>query len=104
MIYSATRTINKTNSNKIIKLLFKKNIGNKIIQISFSITQIFQTLGNFLGNLFILNNITIYGFVLINIFYLINCILAFKISKNSQKYLIIKEKERIKKKESTEIN
>ncbi len=104
MIYSTTRTINKTNSNKIIKLLFKQNIGNKIIQISFSITQIFQTLGNFLGNLFILNNITIYGFIIINIFYLINCILAFKISKNSKKYLIIKEKERIKKKESTKIS
>ncbi len=94
MIYSTTRTINKTNSNKIIKLLFKQNIGNKILQISFSITQIFQTLGNFIGNLFILNNITLYGFIFISIFYLFSCFLSLKLSQNSKKYILIKEKEK----------
>ncbi len=88
MIYSTIRTINKTNSNKIIKLLFKKNIGNKVIQISFSITQIFQTLGNFIANIFILKNITLYGFTFINIFYLISSLLSFNIYKNNKKYLL----------------
>ncbi len=97
MIYSTTRTINKTNSNKIIKLLFKQDIGNKIIQISFSITQIFQTLGNFVGNLFILNNITLYGFIFISIFYFLSCILCFKLLQNNEKYFLIKEKKKNKK-------
>ncbi len=103
MIYSTTRTINKTNSNKIIKLLFKQNIGNKIIQISFSITQIFQTLGNFIGNLFILNNITLYGFIFISIFYLLSCILSLKLLQKNEKYFLIKEKKK-KNKEDIKLN
>ncbi len=104
MIYSTIRTINKTNSNKIIKLLFKKNIGNKIIQISFSITQIFQTLGNFIGNIFILNNITLHGFIFISIFYFISSLLSFQIFQNSEKYLLIKEKEKNTKKKNNNLN
>lgn len=104
MIYSTTRTINKTNSNKIIKLLFKQNVGNKIIQISFSITQIFQTLGNFIGNLFILNNITLYGFIFISIFYLLSCILSLKLFDNSEKYFLMKEKKKNKNNKDTKLN
>ncbi len=104
MIYSTTRTINKTNSNKIIKLLFKQNIGNKILQISFSITQIFQTLGNFIGNLFILNNITLYGFIFISIFYLFSSILSLKLFQNSKKYFLIKEKEKNKDNKNIKLN
>ncbi len=102
MIYSITRTINKINSNKIIKLLFDEKKGNKIIQISFSITQIFQTLGNLFGNLFILNNISLYGFLLISFLYLLNLFFSFTLLKNNNKYFLLKEKE--KRKKNTHLN
>ncbi len=90
IIYSVVRTTNKTNSNKIIKLLFDQETGNKVIQASFSIVQICQTLGNLIANLFIINNSGLYGFLLIIIFYFICYFLSYNLYINNNKYFIKK--------------
>ncbi len=91
MIYSVVRITNKTNSNKIIKLLFDQETGNKIVQASFSIIQICQTLGNLIANFFIVNNIGLYGYLLIISLYLICYFLSYILYLNNNKYFI-KEK------------
>ncbi len=102
MVYSTTRTINKINANKIIKLLFTKKEGNKIIQISFSITQIFQTLGNLIGNIFIINSISLYGFIFMSFLYFISLIFSLTLLINNNKYFLLKEKEN--KNKNTQLN
>ncbi len=85
-LYSFIRTINRINSNKIVKLLFNKKESNEVIKISFSIIQIFQTFGNLIANFFILYNISLYGFILICFFYLINFYFSYKLLKYNKKH------------------
>ncbi len=92
IIFSFIRTLNKTNFNKINKILFKKKIRNKILQISLSIIQISQTIGNIIGNLFIINNIPLCGFIFTCLMYIINFFVSYILWKNYKKFFILKNK------------
>ncbi len=85
-IYSLIKTVNRINSNKIVKLLFNEKVSNEVVKISFSIIQIFQTLGNLIANFFILYNLSLYGFILISFFYLINFLFSYKLLKYNKKH------------------
>ncbi len=69
IILSCIKTFNRIFSNKFVKILFNTNEGEKIIQISGALIQISQCVGTGLGNLFILQNISIYSFILISFIY-----------------------------------
>ncbi len=89
--FSFIRTLNKTNFNKITKILFKKKERNKILKISLSIIQVSQTLGNLIGNLFILNNIPLFGFIFTCLIYIINSFISYILWKKYKKVFILKK-------------
>ncbi len=84
--YSCTKTLNKIILNKILKIVFPFYKIEKTIQISFSLIQIFQTIGNLIGNIFIIKNNIILGFICIFILYIINLLLSYKLLKNRYSY------------------
>ncbi len=91
IIFSFIKVFNKTNFNKINKILFKKKKRNKMLKISLSIIQLFQTAGNIIGNLFVANNIPLIGFLLSSIIYAINFILSYILFKKYKNILIFKK-------------
>ncbi len=100
-VFSCVKSLNRIISNKIIKMLFHKNEREKTIQLSFSATQIFQSIGNFIGNLFILREIGSYGFLFISLVYLFNLILTKILLKKENKIYEEPNNPKIDNKENT---
>ncbi len=89
--FSFIRTLNKTNFNKITKILFKKKDINKILKISLSIIQVSQTIGNLIGNLFVLNNIPLFGFIFTCLIYIINSFISYILWKKYKNIFILEK-------------
>ncbi len=87
---SFIRTLHKTNFSKITKILFEvsENERDKILKMSLSIIQIFQTVGNILGNLFIIFNVPKLGLSFTCLIYIINFYLSYLLLFNYN-YLFI---------------
>ncbi len=84
--FSCTKILNKIILNKILKIIFQVYEIEKTIQISFSVIQIFQTIGNFIGNIFIINNYILLGFICIFVLYIINLLFSYILLKNKYCY------------------
>lgn len=85
LIFSSIRTSNKIIYNKSIKYLFNSKEREKTIQLSYSTTQIVQTISNFINNFIIVYNLNKLSFIFISFNYLLNLIFSFLLFRDSTK-------------------
>ncbi len=82
-IFSYIKTINKIIYNKIIKILFKLQEREKVIQFGWSVNQISQIISNLISNFLIIYNLDKISFILVGIIYFVNLICSiFLFQKN----------------------
>ncbi len=84
MIFSFIKASNKVFTNKFVKIFFKKKKREKIIQISFTVIQFFQSLGSLIGNIFIIFDYTLHSFIFISGIYLINLLYSIYLFKSNK--------------------